>query len=182
MRFTQHGYYVNFARADPALFEVSNTRIKLRRMGPFCIGIMSGVSTDSYIDSSVTVGPARAPYQQHRVTVVPFHQEFRRDTSAWGAILGFNLIPATINANGFAFVTRGEGKSVTFENREHTRSSGSLPLTPPVLGSGYGHPVSPSTPKRPSASSMFSSVTSPQMARPAMSAPVTACLNFESRS
>lgn len=87
-------------------------------MGPFCIGIMSGVCTESHIDASVVVGPARGPYRQHRVTVVPFHQEFRRDTSAWGNILGFTIIPATINSNGFAFVTRGEGKSVTFEDRE----------------------------------------------------------------
>lgn len=115
--FVQHGHYVNFSRMDPSLFELNHRRnIKLRSHIGFCIGLMSGVSTDSHLVSSVQVGPAHSPYKQHRVTIIPFQQEIRRDTSAWGQILGFKVISGTTNSKGFAFVTRGDGKSVTFSN------------------------------------------------------------------
>lgn len=115
--FVRHGYYVNFARADPALFEPNHRRnVKLREYSGFCVGIMSGVSTDSHILSSVSVGPNASAYDQHQVTVVPFHQEIRRDVSAWGQILGFKVIKGTTNCKGFVFVTRGSGKSVSFNN------------------------------------------------------------------
>lgn len=144
---------------------------------------MSGVSADSHILSSVSVGPNANPYEQHRVTIVPFHQEIRRDTSAWGQILDFKIITGTTNSSGFAFVTRGQGKSFAFTNSESLNSHiTSVCAFTAALDSGFGNPPAPSTPKKKAASDMFSSVTSPRVERPSFTNPQNVCLNYEDYS
>ncbi|KAG6838557.1 hypothetical protein C0991_010709 [Blastosporella zonata] len=90
---------------------------------------MAGVVTHSYLfKESVTISGKKGPFQQHRLMVVPFRQEAYRDISAFGAIL--NLSDGTkgaVSSDGFAFVTRGEGQGVQYDN-----SNGyAVPVAPP---------------------------------------------------
>lgn len=102
---------MNFSRVDPGLLEVDNERIRLVGTSTFCQGIMLGACTDSNIISSVVVGSPNNQYQQHRLTIAPFVQEMRRETSVWGKLLNFSVIMATTSHKGFSFISRGEGKS-----------------------------------------------------------------------
>lgn len=109
--FTSYAIYVNCSRVDPALLETDNQRIRLCGTRTFSQALMCGVVTASNIISSVTVGGPNNQYRQHRVTIAPFAQEMRRDTSVWGALLNFKVIMATTSHLGFSFITRGEGKA-----------------------------------------------------------------------
>lgn len=112
--FTHYSVYINFARIDPALLAVdTNDRIRLRNSSTFGHGLMSGVIRASAIISSVIVGGV-TKYGQHRVTIAPFAQEFRRDTSVWGQLLDFTVISATTSHLGFSFVTRGDNQQSSY--------------------------------------------------------------------
>ncbi|KAG6888588.1 hypothetical protein C0992_008119 [Termitomyces sp. T32_za158] len=120
MRFVQYGFYVNFARIDPNVLESNNRRVALkgRGKGAFCISIMCGVvSASNLFDSWVMVGPQGGKYKQHRITLIPFFQEIRRDVSIMCLVLGLEEPLGTTSCHGFAFVSRGEGKKASFVNR-----------------------------------------------------------------
>lgn len=182
--------YVNFSRIDPALLEVENQRIKLRDTRSFSQGVMTGVVTASNIISSVTVGGPNNQYGQHRITLAPFAQEMRRDTSVWGALLNFKVIMATTSDLGFSFITRGEGKSAY---STPCKLSFFFILCfffadfQPVYGAGpstcsSASTSTQSTPKR-SGLGMFSSVRSPAAPRARIGvAAMPVCRNFEDRS
>ncbi|KAG6852162.1 hypothetical protein C0991_002537, partial [Blastosporella zonata] len=128
--FTRCGFYVNFACMDPCDFVCTKfNRVALKDGGAFCFGIMSGVVTHSYLlKSSVTISGKKGPFQQHRLMVVPFRQEAYRDVSAIGAILNLNDgTKGAVSSSGFAFVTRGEGQSIQYDNI----NGYSLPSAPP---------------------------------------------------
>ncbi|KAG6867564.1 hypothetical protein C0993_001119 [Termitomyces sp. T159_Od127] len=67
MQFVQYGYYVNLARVDPSVLVQNNRRIALK-----------GCSANLFCGKQ---------YKQHRITIVPFFQEFCRDTSVMALIL-----------------------------------------------------------------------------------------------
>lgn len=77
---------------------------------------MSGVVTDSQIVSSITVGGMNGKYQQHRITIAPFSQEMRRDTSVWGQLLDFTVVMATTSNLGMSFVTKGDVQSAKYSS------------------------------------------------------------------
>lgn len=115
--FTRYAFYANLSRIDPALLEVDpQTRIKLRDSTTFCHCLMSGVVTASAIVSSVEVTGQNGKYLQHRITIAPFPQEMRRDTSVWGQLLDFSVIKATTSQKGFSFVTRGSNQTSKYSS------------------------------------------------------------------
>lgn len=111
LMFARHGIFVNFSRVDPTLLEAdAYSRIKFRDSETFCHGLMSGVVSASAIISPFQVTGHLGKYNQHRITLVPFGQEMRRDTSVWGQVLNFTVILATTSKTGFSFVTRGDNQ------------------------------------------------------------------------
>lgn len=178
---------MNFSRIDPNLLEVDDgSRIKLKGSSVFCQGLMSGVVTACAIISKVTVNGMNGPYGQHRISIAPFPQEMRWDTSCWGQVLDFSVIMGTISTLGFSFVTRGDNQVnkystscefffiylnlilfVKFDVCSKDGPSTSTPASSPVKSS----------------SSQFMTVRSPAAPKRKMGAtPMAAYRNFDDRS
>lgn len=101
------------ARVNPKLLYADSNRIKVIVTKKIAVGIMIGMITESDIISSATMG-FKNPYNVHRVTIAPAQQEFRRDMSVWGKLLGFTTITGPTSKNGISFSTFGEGKGLNF--------------------------------------------------------------------
>ena len=83
------------------------------------IGVMLGVVTECFLIEEGVSGAPNASYPVHKVTIVPFAQEMRRDTSVWGEVLGFHVISGATSPLGFSFFTkkkaiRAHGHSMCF--------------------------------------------------------------------
>jgi len=115
--FTNSGSYVNTARIDPAFLRVENNRLRVVESKSLALCIMTGTVTESFLVASAEAGPRHSPYAIHKLTVAPFQQEFRRDTSAWGVLFDFHLISGMICPAGFSFTSRGEGKGDSWRTR-----------------------------------------------------------------
>ncbi|KAH9953506.1 hypothetical protein BGW80DRAFT_1259288 [Lactifluus volemus] len=110
LRFVKSGSYVNTARVDPSMLCVVSNRLRIAETKSMALCVMTGTVTESYLMSSLEAGPPNSPYAIHKVTIAPFEQDFRRDTSTWGLLFGFVVICGSISPAGFGFTTRGEGK------------------------------------------------------------------------
>lgn len=115
--FTKSGSYVNTARIDPGILGVDNNRLRVADTKGLARCIMTGTVTESYLIASAESGPRYSPYAVHKVTIAPFEQDFRRDTSVWGLMFDFHVIAGMISPAGFSFTTRGEGKGDTRRTR-----------------------------------------------------------------
>ena len=105
--FTRSGFFVNTARIDPSLLLVDNSRMmRLADTRQLAIGIMLGVVTECNVVNEFTGGSASGPYSLRKVTIAPFAQEMRRDTSVWGRVLGFRSIVGAVSSLGISFSTR----------------------------------------------------------------------------
>jgi hypothetical protein len=105
--FTRSGFFVNTACIDPTLLLVDNSRMmRLADTRQLAIGIMLGVITECNIINEFTGGSSSSPYTLRKVTIAPFAQEMRRDTSVWGKVLGFQSIVGQVSALGISFSTR----------------------------------------------------------------------------
>jgi hypothetical protein len=80
--------------------------MKLRGTDKFVVSIMLGVVTECYLVEDTSVGSVQSPYFVHKVSIVPFTQEMRRDTSVWGFLYGFCRITGPISDMGISFSTR----------------------------------------------------------------------------
>jgi len=67
---------------------------------------MLGVVTECFLVAEGISGSPNASYPVHKVTIVPFAQEMRRDTSVWGEVLGFHVIAGAMSPLGFSFFTK----------------------------------------------------------------------------
>lgn len=117
--WVEHGLYVHSARIHPDNLTAKSRRLALNNGGnAFCIDVMFGVVSASHLfDSGVEVGSYSSPYKQKRLMIVPFQQEFLRSMANVGNALGLRSDPmGSYSSYGMAFVTRGEGKSVSFKN------------------------------------------------------------------
>ncbi|KAG6914924.1 hypothetical protein DXG01_014410 [Tephrocybe rancida] len=131
LTFVTHGNYVNFARVQPTnLWVTKYNKVALRNQGAFCVGLMSGVITDSHLfDSGVVIESGRSSYRQHRVSMTPFHQEELHELALLGVVLDLpDGTRANVSHQGLAFVSRGEGKAIRFNNRQGY----AVPATPAV--------------------------------------------------
>jgi hypothetical protein len=82
---------------------------------------MLGVVTECAI---IQVGYLVAPrYPVHKISIAPFAQEMRRDSSCWGAVLGFRTIIGPVSSFGISFSTRPESPhkgTIDFAEAVHT--------------------------------------------------------------
>jgi hypothetical protein len=104
--FTKSGFFVNPARASPDEFIADAGRLKVKEPSSIAVCIMTGIVTEcAIISEGSTGGPDNAKIV-HKVSLAPFRQEFRRDTTLWGLKLGFDSVSCAVSAEGLSFNTR----------------------------------------------------------------------------
>ncbi|KAF8881013.1 hypothetical protein BD779DRAFT_1675678 [Infundibulicybe gibba] len=104
LTFVKSGFFVNTARANPACLGMEARRLVIANTTTHAVCIMMGtvVSCD-LIARSHTSGS----YTTHQISILPFAQEMRRDSSVWGMKLGgWDRIVGPVDSGGFAFHTR----------------------------------------------------------------------------
>lgn len=69
---------------------------------------MTGSLAELFLVTPGSAGPITNQWAVHKITIAPFTQDMRRDTSLWGLLLGFHVIPSNSCEAGFTFTTRGE--------------------------------------------------------------------------
>jgi hypothetical protein len=104
LTFERSGFFVNTARVHPDILTVDSRRLKIAGTTQNAVGIMIGVVTECYL-----VEEGTTPYPVHKITIVPFAQDMRRDTALWGQLFGFRSITASVSAGGISFLTRKQG-------------------------------------------------------------------------
>jgi hypothetical protein len=70
------------------------------------VGIMIGIVTECNLVEPGIGGPVTMSYPIHKVSIAPFKQEMRRDTSCWGQVMGFRKISGPVSELGITFSTR----------------------------------------------------------------------------
>jgi hypothetical protein len=104
--FTKSGVYVNPARTTPDAFVADHGRLKLKDPSSVAVCIMTGIVTDCAIVSEGTTGGPDNEKTVHKISLAPFRQEFRRDTTMWGKILNFDSLSCAITTDGLSFTTK----------------------------------------------------------------------------
>lgn len=104
--FTKSGFFVNSARASPDVFIADSGRLKVKEPLSMAVCIMTGIITECAIVSEGYTGAPDNEKTVHKVSLAPFHQEFRRDTTLWGAVLGFDSASCAVSSEGLSFTTR----------------------------------------------------------------------------
>ncbi|KAF8872049.1 hypothetical protein BD779DRAFT_1477799 [Infundibulicybe gibba] len=104
LTFTRFDFFVNTARVNPDCLGMERRRLVIANTTTPAVCIMVGtVSFCELIQGSYSSGS----YTCHRIGIIPFAQEMRRDTSVWGEKLGgWNNIVGPVESGGFAFHTR----------------------------------------------------------------------------
>jgi len=110
--------YVNTARVNPDLLHVVNTHLRIIKPKAMALCVMTGTVTECYLIASTEGGPPQAPYAIHKISIAPFEQDFRRDTTIWGKLFDFHVVSGMISPTGFSFTTRGEGKGDPWQARK----------------------------------------------------------------
>ena len=67
---------------------------------------MTGIITDCAIISDGTTGGPDNEKTVHKVSLAPFRQDFRRDTTMWGKVLNFDNLSCAISTEGISFTTK----------------------------------------------------------------------------
>ena len=104
--FTKSGFFVNPARAAPDVFIAEHGRLKLKEPSSVAVCIMTGIVTDCAIISEGCTGGPDNEKVVHKISIAPFRQEFRRDTTMWGKILNFDSLSCAISTEGLSFTTK----------------------------------------------------------------------------
>jgi hypothetical protein len=104
--FTNSGIFVNPARVAPEVFIAESGRLKLKEPSSIAVCIMTGIVTDGAIISEGCTGGPENEKVVHKLSLAPFRQEFRRDTTMWGKILNFDNISCAISTEGVSFTTK----------------------------------------------------------------------------
>lgn len=104
--FTKSGIFVNSARACPDVFIAEYGRLKLKEPSSIAVCIMTGIVTDCAIISEACTGGPDNEKPVHKISLAPFRQEFRRDTTMWGKILNFDNLSCAISTEGLSFTTK----------------------------------------------------------------------------
>lgn len=111
LTFVQSSIFVNMSRIKPHKLKVDGGRVRLTSRNAYVVGIMLGVVTECALISEATVGPPLSPYIVHKISIVPFTQEMRRDTSVWGLLYKFDVISGPISEMGISFSTRKKAEA-----------------------------------------------------------------------
>ena len=104
--FKKSGTFVNPARAAPDVFVAEHGRLKLKEPSSVAVCIMTGIVTDCAIVSEGFTGGPDNEKPVHKISIAPFRQEFRRDTTMWGKILNFDNLSCAISTEGLSFTTK----------------------------------------------------------------------------
>ena len=100
---------MNLAQVNPKHVYVDERCIKNVDGKKLSIGVMTGTVTESFLFMRVEGGPDSGPWILHRITIAPFTQDIRWETSLWGLLLGFKLIRGLTGPYGFSFTMQGKG-------------------------------------------------------------------------
>jgi hypothetical protein len=143
--FTKSGIFVNPARAAPDVFVAEYGRLKLKEPSSVAVCIMTGIVTDCAIISEGCTGGPDNEKTVHKISLAPFRQEFRRDTTMWGKVLNFDNLSCAISTEGLSFTTKPKTLSAPLFS--------SSCMSRPVCGLLFSYlfclaPASPKTPKR----------------------------------
>jgi hypothetical protein len=111
LTFDKSGVFVNTSRVHPSYLAVESRRLKIAGTNNNAVGIMLGVISECYLVGETTSGSSISPYLVRKVTIVPFAQEMRRDTSLWGQLFDFDVVAGTVSSLGFSFLSRKQGTS-----------------------------------------------------------------------
>jgi hypothetical protein len=103
--FTRSGFFVNPARVAPDVFEADG-RLKLKEPSSIAVCLMTGIVSDCAIVSEGFTGGPDNEKIVHKISLAPFRQEFRRDTTMWGKILKFDNLSCAISTDGISFTTK----------------------------------------------------------------------------
>ena len=107
LMFQRSGFYVNTARIDPRALTVDHSRmLKTADSRQLAVGVMLGLATECFIINEFNGGSASSPYSIRKISIAPFAQEMRRDTSVWGSTFGFHVIPGPVSTAGITFSSR----------------------------------------------------------------------------
>jgi hypothetical protein len=104
--FTKSGAFVNPARAAPDVFVAEHGRLKVKEPSSVAVCIMTGIVTDCAIISEGSSGSPENEKMVHKISIAPFRQEFRRDTTMWGKILNFDSLSCAVSTEGLSFTTK----------------------------------------------------------------------------
>jgi hypothetical protein len=142
------------SRVHPRKLIVEGQRVKIAGSSDNAVGIMLGVVTECYLVNEGKGGSTLSPYPVHKISIVPFAQEMRRETSLWGQLLGFHTISGTVSDYG-----------ITFSTRKKIPGSQCLFIFCPPFSvfnlRFFSDSDAPTTPKKGSMSGLFMSVASP---------------------
>ncbi|KAF8800969.1 hypothetical protein BYT27DRAFT_7245428 [Phlegmacium glaucopus] len=125
--FTKSGFFVNPARASPNVFVADAGRLKLKEPSSVAVCIMTGIVTECAVISDGYTGGPDNEKTVHKVSLAPFRQDFRRDTTMWGKILSFDNLSCAISTEGLSFTTRPRTLSAPMFT---SSSAGSVLLSP----------------------------------------------------
>ena len=135
--FHRSGFFVNTARMDPRGLMVDSSRmLKLAESRQLVVGVMLGLATECFVVNEYTGGPASAPYSIRKISIAPFAQEMRRDTSVWGLSFGFHVIPGPVSTTGITFSSRRKSDPVQGTPLSPSKSAGYLLSVTSSLSSG----------------------------------------------
>ena len=138
LHFVRSGDYVNMSRIAPMMLTAESRVIKIAGTHRIAVGIMLGSVTKCAIISEALVGSSNSPYAVHKVSIAPFAQEMRRDTSVWGAVLGFRVITGSVSNLGVLFSTRRQVNIPQGGNTTPKKGASYLVHVKSPLASGAG--------------------------------------------
>ncbi|KAG6819163.1 hypothetical protein H0H93_014751 [Arthromyces matolae] len=141
--FVESGPYMNPSRFDVDRLRSSHTRrLAIEGGGPFCISVMVGVVSECYLIEALDVGTEAYPKpRQHRITIIPPHQEERRAISTMCKGLDLPGNPRGLYSyNGMSFVTNGEKEPPVTQSGMEVSLSSHYALAHCILVDGYNLP------------------------------------------
>jgi hypothetical protein len=83
LKFVKSGQYMNLAWADPKDLYVKEHHIKNLNWKKLSVSMMTGTITESFLFTPVEGGLDYDPWILHRITIAPFTQDIRQETSLW---------------------------------------------------------------------------------------------------
>jgi hypothetical protein len=104
--FTCSGFFVNPACASPEDFVQEGGCLKEKDPSATAVCIMTGVISKCSIVAEGVSGAQESIKAVHKVSILPFHQDFRHDTTFLGIVFQFNAIAGSVSADGIAFTMR----------------------------------------------------------------------------
>ena len=104
--------FVNMARVSPDVLVSEFGRLRIKEPPSVAICIMTGIITDCAIVSDGFAGGPENGKTVHKVSIAPFRQDFRRDSTMWGKTLFFDNLSCAISTEGVTFTTKPRTISV----------------------------------------------------------------------